>query len=70
MTAYQREDYNKQTGLLRDGEPMEQEIFVTLHEAALHVKNRWPKTDQAKARFQISGKNYGYSWADIEPHVE
>jgi hypothetical protein len=70
MTAYRREDYNQQAILYKDHDPSSEEVCPTLHEAAMHVKNRWPKTDQEKARFKIAGRNYEYSWADIEPHVE
>jgi hypothetical protein len=70
MPEYRPEDVNQQTVLYKDGEPSSQMTCPTLGEAAMHVKNRWPESDQAKARFKITGRNYEYSWADIEPHVE
>jgi hypothetical protein len=70
MPAYRREDHNRETTLYKDDDPSSEEVCPTLHEAAVHVKNRWPKTDQAKACFKIVGRNYVYRWPDIEPNVE
>jgi hypothetical protein len=68
MTTYRPDDMHQRTVLSKDGEPSSEVICLTL-QAAVTVVAKWPKADQDKARFKVTGKPYEYTWADLEAHV-
>jgi hypothetical protein len=70
MPKFDPEDINLQTVLHKHGDRAFQPMVCgTLGEAMLEV-GRWPKSEQAKARFRITGKDKGYEYTTADlPHA-